>query len=821
MSGFGMWQERCARLCREASKANAVIYFGNLLELMEVGKSVSNQEGIAAFFRPYLRRGEFTAIAECTPEQVSVIERSDPQLLSVFSQIMVEPPSIEKGQRILRRFLESARGPRLDSEALETVDRLHRRYVTYSAYPGRPLRFLKALLEDHAERQIITSEDVISRFSGETGMPLFLLSRNIPIDLDETRQWFSQRIIGQGAAVDLTVGLVATIQADLTRRGKPIASLLFIGPTGVGKTEMARRLAEFLFGNSNRMIRFDMSEFGDPVSVGRLIGGAWGSEGQLTSRVREQPFSVILFDEFEKADPSFFDLLLQVLGEGRLTDTSGRLAIFSNSVVIMTSNLGAETFRQSPPGFGGRASLEATVRDHFTKEVRAFIRPELFNRIDAIIPFYSLGEDEVLRIARREIDNILSRDGIKYRGITVTVPDDVTRHLAKKGFHPKYGARQLKRAIESEFLAPLSRRLNDRTWADAASVQIERDNGTIVPSITGRSGESAKAAARAGTAPAVIASRVLALRREIQQLQRSSSMQELATEISRLEYLEKRLARSTWKSPEDLKRVARLPDLQKRYNAVGHLAEKVNRLEEEALLSLYGILDQDCRRNDAEVTTYSSNWQELMLDIYGSQFEDRDYITLAVFSENAQWLFQLAGAYHRTGLDAQAGLQVCAFCPAPADTKTARRQANPDEPDPVYMLGRTTARRELGKPQDWVQAEQDGAVCIAIGIAEHFSYPRYRLEEGVHVLVGVKHNERAFVDSSQSPLEKYRAPAQIRERGSIPRVGHRRRYDYLQWAMEDPGISKTLPLGRTTLAHSIREAMELRLIAEVRSTLDK
>ena len=210
-----------------------------------------------------------------------------------------------------------------------------------------------------------------------------------------------------------------------------------------------------------------------------------------------------------------------------------------------------------------------------------------------------------------------------------------------------------------------------------------------------------------------------------------------------------------------------------------------------------------------------------MLDIYGSQFEDRDYITLAVFSENGRWLFQLAAAYHQAAIDASAGLQVCAFCPAPADTKATRRQAKPDEPDPLYMLGRTTARRELRKPQDWVQAEQDGAVCIAIGIAERFSFPRYRLEEGVHVLVGVKHNERAFVDSSQRRLEKYRAPAGIRERGSIPRVGHRRRYDYQQGAMEDPGISKTLQLGRKTLAHSIREAMELRLIAEVRSTLDK
>src|SRR5262249_19244380 len=163
-------------------------------------------------------------------------------------------------------------------------------------------------------------------------------------------------------------------------------SLLFIGPTGVGKTELAKSLAEYFFGDRNRLTRFDMSEFASAGAVERLVGGAFGKEGLLTAKVREQPFSVLLFDEFEKAHDSFFDLLLQMLGEGRLTDAAGRLGDFSNAIVVMTSNLGAEAYGRGTFGLT-KGSGYPDPQAHFTDEVRAFLRPELFNRIDRIVPF--------------------------------------------------------------------------------------------------------------------------------------------------------------------------------------------------------------------------------------------------------------------------------------------------------------------------------------------------------------------------------------------------------------------------------------------------
>lgn len=265
MSGFGMWQQRCGKIWREAAKRRAILHFGNLLELLEVGKSTANQQGIAAFFRPYISRGELLCVAECTPEQLPVIEARAANLLEAFRQINVEEPSAERGSAILFSYAAAQRqqgvAP-IDLEALEMLDRLHRRYATYSAYPGRPLRFLKNLLQDGAKENLeksvaaaVTAAAVTARFAAETGLPRWLLDDEAPLDLAATERWFAERVIGQAEAVELVVNLLATVKARLTRAGKPIASLMFIGPTGVGKTEMAKALAKFLFRDRNPVCR--------------------------------------------------------------------------------------------------------------------------------------------------------------------------------------------------------------------------------------------------------------------------------------------------------------------------------------------------------------------------------------------------------------------------------------------------------------------------------------------------------------------------------------------------------------------------------------
>lgn len=486
MTGFGMWQERCQKMCKELKQKKAILHVGNLMELMEVGKSVHQSQGIASFLRPYIVRGELTIIAECTPEQKTIIERVEPQLFHAFVEVQIDEPDRERGQAILMseaialaisRSNTSSSLP-MTNQALSTLDALHRRYATYSAYPGRPLRFLRNLLADHPADSTVDRQEVTKAFARETGLPLFLLEDSVPLDLKEAQEWFATRVIGQNDAVSLIVDLLATVKAQMTRPQKPIASLMFIGPTGVGKTEMAKALAEFLFGSRERLTRFDMSEYADPLASQRLIGGLGSAEGLLTAKVREQPFSVILLDEVEKAHPQFFDLLLQVLGEGRLTDASGRLADFCTSVVIMTSNLGAESYQKGAVGF--RAASDSDLqqaKEHFETAVQKRVRPELFNRIDRVVPFGPLQEDILLQITHRMLEQIQSRDGIRYRGAELTIDKEVHAWLAKVGFDIRYGARPLKRAIERELLAPLAEQMNDYQGDTAVTATVQLKEG--------------------------------------------------------------------------------------------------------------------------------------------------------------------------------------------------------------------------------------------------------------------------------------------------------------------------------------------------------
>jgi ATP-dependent Clp protease ATP-binding subunit ClpA len=504
-TGFGMWQDQCVKLVREVAGKKILIHFGNLLELIQSGRSVHNKRGIGSFLKESIQRGNLTGVAECTPEQLHLIEQEDPQLLAVFRVIRMHEPDHPTVHRILEKFATTYRpevqpGP----GALEKLEDLHRQFATYSVSPGRPLRFLRNLLDDlcfprdgeppgdstvkrsgsgrnrrkqgeSVPQRYFHAEEVTRAFSEETGLPLFMLEPLEPLDMNAARKWFEKRVIGQTLAINRVLDLLALAKAGLNRRQKPIGSLLFIGPTGVGKTELAKALAAFLFGSEDRMIRFDMGEFSDPMAHIRLIFSRGQEEGLLTARVREQPFSVILLDEFEKASPRVFDLLLQVLGEGRLTDAAGRVADFSNTVLIMTSNLGVKSYQTGSLGFGFSDRVDPV--EHFTSEVKKFLRPEMFNRIDSIVPFGPLDRETVALITRMQLENIRWRDGLRGRGVDLRLEDDLVDIITRTGFDPRYGARPLKRCIESMILRPLASELTAQSPDFAMDVLVRVDHG--------------------------------------------------------------------------------------------------------------------------------------------------------------------------------------------------------------------------------------------------------------------------------------------------------------------------------------------------------
>jgi len=287
-----------------------------------------------------------------------------------------------------------------------------------------------------------------------------------------------KRVIGQDEAVEAVADAVIRARSGLKDPNRPIGSFIFLGPTGVGKTELARALAEVMFDDEQAMIRIDMSEYMEKHAVARLIGappGYVGYEegGQLTEAVRRRPYSVILFDEIEKAHSDVFNVLLQILDDGRLTDSQGRIVDFKNTIVIMTSNTGSQMILE----FRGRTDSEGyeEMKEAVLNELRIHFRPEFLNRVDEVVVFHSLTEEDLKRILDIQLERLRKR--LAERHIELTLTDAAATHLAREGYDPVYGARPLKRAIQKELETPIGRRILRGEVRDGQSLMVDWQNG--------------------------------------------------------------------------------------------------------------------------------------------------------------------------------------------------------------------------------------------------------------------------------------------------------------------------------------------------------
>ncbi len=333
-------------------------------------------------------------------------------------------------------------------------------------------------------KEEVEEEDIASVVSRWTGIPVTRLVEGEMEKLLKLDELLHKRVVGQEQAVTAVADAVLRARSGIKDPNRPIGSFLFLGPTGVGKTELARALSVTLFDDESNLIRIDMSEYMEKHTVARLIGappGYVGYEegGQLTEAVRRHPFSVILFDEIEKAHHDVFNILLQVLDDGRLTDSQGRTVDFKNTVLIMTSNIGSQHILEAQQA---GASYE-TMKNRVTGELRAHFRPEFLNRVDEIVVFHALGNEHLAKIVEIQLERLRAR--LMERRITLTVTPDALQNLGRRGYDPVYGARPLKRLIQQEIETPMARQLikGELKDGDTAVVDLTDEQIVIVPTV--------------------------------------------------------------------------------------------------------------------------------------------------------------------------------------------------------------------------------------------------------------------------------------------------------------------------------------------------
>jgi ATP-dependent Clp protease ATP-binding subunit ClpB len=431
---------------------------------------------------------ERTALAHDT-ERVAVERRDriDEELaeLREKSNAMKATWQAEKDQIArIRELKQKIDTLKVDAErAQRTADLARAAEIQYGAVPQaeRELEQAEARLAELQAKgkflkEVVDAEDVATVVARWTGIPVTRMLESEKQRLSHLEDELASRVVGQREAVVAVSNAVRRSRAGLQDPNRPIGSFIFLGPTGVGKTETARALAEFLFDDEDAMVRIDMSEYMEKHAVARLIGappGYVGYEegGQLTEAVRRRPYSVVLFDEIEKAHPEVFNLFLQILDDGRLTDSQGRIVDFRNAVIIMTSNVGSQYILE-------RAGIEdqASIDSYVLGELRRGFRPEFLNRIDDIIVFRPLAQEELKRIVELQLDRL--RRMLAEREITLNLTEEAERAIAEAGYDPAFGARPLKRSIQRLVQNPLAMLLLEGRFSDGDSILVDRDPAT-------------------------------------------------------------------------------------------------------------------------------------------------------------------------------------------------------------------------------------------------------------------------------------------------------------------------------------------------------
>lgn len=466
----GDFEKRLKSIINEVAANPDVILFIDEFHTIVGAGGASGSLDAANMLKPALARGDIQCIGATTLDEFRKIIEKDGALDRRFQKIVVEHTDIPHSISILDRLktnYEKHHNVIYTDDAIEACVRMSDRYITDRCLPDKAIDAMDEAgsmvrLKNPRRTGRVTAEDVASIISKMTGIPSGRIAEGEGSKLMKMKSKLQGRIIGQDEAIDKVVRAIRRNRAGIKDPGKPIGTFLFFGPTGVGKTQLAKALAEYLFDSEENMIRLDMSEYMEKFNVSRLIGappGYVGFEegGQLSERVRRKPYCVVLLDEIEKAHPDVFNVLLQVMDEGRLTDSNGRTISFRNTIVIMTSNVGSRELDEYGSGVGFSTSgrnVQVNRKAVLEKAVRKAFPPEFINRVDEQIFFNSLTKEDIGRIIDIELKALKKR--VKDADFDLTVTSAAKRLVADLGYDPSYGARPLKRAIQRYIEDPVS-----------------------------------------------------------------------------------------------------------------------------------------------------------------------------------------------------------------------------------------------------------------------------------------------------------------------------------------------------------------------------
>ena len=553
----GQFEERLKRVIDELIASKAILFIDEVHMLVGAGSAGSSVDA-ANILKPALSRGELQVIGATTINEYRKSIESDAALERRFQSILVEEPSREEALEILRGVRENYEDHHrlvISDDALEAAVDLSARYISNRFLPDKAIDLIDetasrvrmyksdtakiskkvmAKLRDNRKKlnealeqnkpdeaeilkaevgklekklekirgewdrdtsPVVIPDDIAELVSMWTGVPLMQLATEESTRLLSMESEISEQIVGQEEAIERISRAVRRGRAGLKDPKRPIGSFMFLGPTGVGKTELTKALARFLFGSEDSLIQLDMSEFMERHSVSRLVGAPPGyigydDAGQLTEAIRRKPYSIIVFDEVEKAHPEAHNILLQIMEEGQLTDAKGGKVDFSNAIIVMTSNIGADMIKREG-GFGFKLARDESEDEKFAYEemrkklmeaLKKTFRPEFINRMDSVIVFHALNRDHIRQIVTIELDKVAER--LKDRQITLSITDTALEKLAEKGYDPEMGARPLRRVIQVEIEDQLSDDLLAKIIKNGEHIWIDVDSegGFIITS---------------------------------------------------------------------------------------------------------------------------------------------------------------------------------------------------------------------------------------------------------------------------------------------------------------------------------------------------